>query len=318
MTSLLTRSRGESGQVLVFVAFVLIALVGMSALVIDVGSWFHAQRRLQTAADAAALAGAQELPLDPTNARTVALQYTQNNYAGVPAPVVTFPNAGAIDVAAKADTPGIFAPVLNSAFGIVTVHAEARAQVSAPASLKNVAPVVVKNTAACIVLNPSCFGQTTTLKFDDSAISSSTVGLIDLRCQSSSSSVSCGGGPGGSTLADWIRCAPCWAGTLPSNVWYDDKTGETIGPIKSALNDAAAARTVLFFPVFDVANVSAGSFHVIGWAAFVIDPSGVDWGSHVKKLTGHFVTFIATDVAGGNPNPDPANDFGVHVITLSK
>ena len=40
--------------------------------------------------------------------------------------------------------------------------------------------------------------------------------------------------------------------------------------------------------------------------------------THVKKLTGHFVTFIATDVAGGNPNGDPANDFGVHVITLSK
>ncbi len=318
MKALVARSRGESGQVLVFVAFILIALVGMSALVIDVGSWFHAQRKLQTAADAAALAGAQHLPTEQSTALTVALDYAQRNYSGIPAPTVTFPNVATIHVAAQADTPGIFAPVLNSAFGVVTVHAEAAAQVSAPSSLKNVAPVVVKNTAACIVLNPSCFGQTTTLKFDDSAINSSTVGLIDLRCQAGSSSVSCGGGPGGSTLADWIRCAPCWSGTLPSSVWYDDKTGETIGPIKSALTDAAAARTVLFFPVFDVADPAQGSFHVIGWAAFVIDVGGVDWGSHVKSLTGHFVTFIATDVAGGNPNSDPANDFGVHVITLSK
>jgi Flp pilus assembly protein TadG len=316
--SVVARSRGESGQVLVFVAFILVALVGMAALVVDVGSWFHAQRKLQTAADAAALAGAQHLPTQQSTALTVALDYAQRNDSGIPDPTVTFPNAATIDVVAKANTPGIFAPVLNSAFDIVNVRAEAQAQVSAPTSLKNVAPIAVKNTAACIVLNPSCFGQTTTVKFDDSAISSSTVGLLDLRCQSSSSSVSCGGGPGGSTLADWIRCAPCWPGTLPTNAWYDDKTGETTGPIKSALNDAAAAGTVLLIPVFDVADASAGSFHVIGWAAFVIDPGGVNWGPHVKTLTGHFVTFIATDVAGGNPSLDPANDFGVHVITLTK
>ena len=40
-------------------------------------------------------------------------------------------------------------------------------------------------------------------------------------------------------------------------------------------------------------------FHVIGWAAFVIDAGGVDWGSHTRQLTGHFVTFIATDLASG-------------------
>ena len=34
----------------------------MAALVVDVGSWYQADRRLQTAADAAALAGVQELP----------------------------------------------------------------------------------------------------------------------------------------------------------------------------------------------------------------------------------------------------------------
>ncbi len=35
-------------------------------------------------------------------------------------------------------------------------------------------------------------------------------------------------------------------------------------------------------------------------------------------LTGHFVTFIATDLAAGNTIPDPDHDFGVHVITLTK
>ena len=110
MKTLLHRSRDESGQAFVFVAAILTALVGMAALVVDVGSWYQADRRLQTAADAAALAGAQELPLEPSDAKSVAEQYAQHNYAGIPAPIVTFPDAGTIDVVAEADTPGIFAP----------------------------------------------------------------------------------------------------------------------------------------------------------------------------------------------------------------
>jgi valyl-tRNA synthetase len=32
----------------------------------------------------------------------------------------------------------------------------------------------------------------------------------------------------------------------------------------------------------------------------------------------HFVTFLATDLAAGNPITDPSLDFGVHVITLTQ
>ena len=94
MRALSARLGDESGQVFVFVAFILIVLVGMAALVIDVGSWFHAQRKLQTAADAAALAGAQHLPTQQSTALTVALDYAQRNYSGIPAPTVTFPEHG--------------------------------------------------------------------------------------------------------------------------------------------------------------------------------------------------------------------------------
>jgi len=316
MTRLRARLRDESGQVLVFVAVILVGIVGMAALVVDVGSWYHAQRKLQTAADAAALAGAQHLPTQTVTARNKALEYAGLNYAGIPAPTVTFPDAGTIDVAARADTPGIFAPVLNSAFGVITVHANAQARVFAPSQMTNVAPIAVKTTAACAVSNPSCFFQTVTVSFDESQISSSAIGLVDLRCQSASSSFSCGGGPGGSTLADWIRNS--YPDALPSGVWYDVKTGQTIGPIRSALEDAAQARRKLYFPVFDQADGSNTAFHVIAWAAFVIDPGGVDWGSQTKKLTGHFEPAIATSLAAGNPITDPSKDYGVHVITLTK
>lgn len=54
--------RGERGQVIVLLVLFLVVLLGMSAMVIDVGYAYYAHRSLQASADAAALAGAQELP----------------------------------------------------------------------------------------------------------------------------------------------------------------------------------------------------------------------------------------------------------------
>jgi Flp pilus assembly protein TadG len=310
MKSLFARSRGESGQVFVFVAVIMVALVGMAALVIDVGSWFHAQRKLQTAADAAALAGVQELPFSQTNARTVALQYAQNNYGGIPAPAVTFPDSGTIDVTATADTPGIFAPVLNSAFGIVTVHAAAQARVLAPSQLKSVAPIAVRRDVACVISNPSCFGPLApkTLDFDDGASTSSKYGLLNLKRSGTASTAE---------MVSWTSPTG-YPGFLPVNVNYPDANGSKNG-IKNELDNAVSSGRVLLFPVFDTA--SAAGFHVIGWAAFVITQV-VSWngsdGPGRHRLRGYFTTFIATDLAAGNPITDPNNDFGVHVVTLTK
>jgi hypothetical protein len=315
MRSFDARFRSESGQAIVLVAALLAVLFGVAGLVIDVGSWYQADRKLQTAADAAALAGAQELPTDQSRAQAVALDFAQRNYAGASVPPPTFPSAGEIDVTATAMTPGFFSRVISSAFNFVQVKAHARAAVSVPLFMKNVAPIAVKDTAACIVSNPSCYGTRTTVSFDESKLTSSTIGLIDLRCQSPTSAFSCGGGPGGSTLAGWIDNG--YPNPLPANQWYDVKTGVTVGPIDHSLNAAANAGRTLFFPVFDQADDANTSFHVIGWAAFVIDPGGVVWEPHTKELTGHFVTFIATDLASGG-TIDGASDFGVHVITLTQ
>jgi hypothetical protein len=67
-------AKRESGQVLVFVAIMLAAVIGLSAFVIDLGYAYYAQRSLQASADASALAGAQQLP-DPAAAVATAKQY---------------------------------------------------------------------------------------------------------------------------------------------------------------------------------------------------------------------------------------------------
>jgi len=62
-------------------AITLTAIIGMTALVVDVGSVLVEKYRLRSAVDAAALAGGQELPMYPDSARTIALQYAEENGA---------------------------------------------------------------------------------------------------------------------------------------------------------------------------------------------------------------------------------------------
>jgi hypothetical protein len=325
VNAIASRIRDDAGQALVLVVIGLTGFVGCAALVVDVGSWFQTQRQLQTAADAGALAGAQELPpttLDacgPTDTRppcAAAQDYSQQNYAGLGVPEVTFPSPGEIDVLTTTSAPGIFARIYGSVFENVTVRAHARAQVSVPLSMKNLAPVTLKDTQACFITNPSCFNQTVTLDFDYSNIASGMYGLINVECYSDTSSNCGSGGIGGNALQDVVENG--WPGVLPSQKWYGIKTGNTVGPVSHGLQDAADAHKILLFPVWDVASAADRTFHIIGWAAFVIDPTGVDWGSQDKRLTGHFTTFIATDVAGGGGAPGATNDFGVHVVNLTQ
>ena len=124
----------EGGQAIVLVVISLVVLLGMAALVIDIGYVYYTQRALQASADAAALAGAQELP-DPTQAAAVARQYSGESGAknarsdvnGVTTTITTkcitsIPGCdpvNAVVVVEKAPTKTFFAGVLGiNAFNI--------------------------------------------------------------------------------------------------------------------------------------------------------------------------------------------------------
>ncbi|MGH9562703.1 MAG: pilus assembly protein TadG-related protein, partial [Terracidiphilus sp.] len=51
----------ESGQIIYLATIVLVVLLGFSALAVDIGMLYSTKRRMQTAADAAAIAGATAL-----------------------------------------------------------------------------------------------------------------------------------------------------------------------------------------------------------------------------------------------------------------
>jgi hypothetical protein len=71
--------RDDSAFALVFFALSIVVLMGIAALVVDVGYWFLHAQKIQRAADAAALAGVVWMPGSPSNATTTAMQAAAGN-----------------------------------------------------------------------------------------------------------------------------------------------------------------------------------------------------------------------------------------------
>lgn len=71
--------RDDSGQVLVLTALCMVVLIGFLGMAVDIGSVRYEQRRLQNAADAAALAGALEVRVCGTTPNCPAMQTAAQN-----------------------------------------------------------------------------------------------------------------------------------------------------------------------------------------------------------------------------------------------
>ncbi len=74
--------RDRRGAVVVLTAFLMVALLGLVALVVDLGYLMLAQTQLQDAADSAALAGSAVLAQGPAAARAEALRFASLNTVG--------------------------------------------------------------------------------------------------------------------------------------------------------------------------------------------------------------------------------------------
>lgn len=89
--------KNENGQSMVLVVLLMVVIMGFAALVVDLGMVSYTKTRLQNAADAAALAGARDLP-DATTAESTAIIYAGKNgvHNGVQKTVVTvtYPDNG--------------------------------------------------------------------------------------------------------------------------------------------------------------------------------------------------------------------------------
>jgi Flp pilus assembly protein TadG len=109
------RAAAQDGVVLVLVSIMLLVILAASALAIDLGSFYKAQRQAQAAADAAALAASQDLPSSTTAAASDGTTYATTNDPGAAVTVTPDYNSttNEVKVTVTATTPSFFGQLLG-------------------------------------------------------------------------------------------------------------------------------------------------------------------------------------------------------------
>jgi Putative Flp pilus-assembly TadE/G-like len=304
----MNRRTNESGQAIVMLAISLVVIMGMAALVLDVGSWFRTDRRLQQTADAAALAGAQMLP-NPGQAKTTAMSYANQNGGDVQASDITvsttFTSNDTITVKAQKSDPGFFSKV----FGLdsTVIKAEAKARTDSPKQARYVAPMVVSCNHSliqnCNGNHTPTFGAQTTMDYDNMG-APGAYGMLNLSNGN--------GTPGTSEEAEWILHG--FDAYLDVGDYRSDPGAKFSSQnIQSALE--ARKGTVLLFPVFRVLSGTGQTavYEIIGWIGFRLQSFEVH--GHNATLHGVFTEYIAQGILAQSGSGIPTT-FGVKSIQL--
>ena len=319
----LRSKRDERGQALVIPVLFLVVLLGMAAATIDVGSWYRTHRQAQAAADAAALAAAQELPANTTTAAmSRALEYASKNGGGLTAADITFSaslNPGRFDtVSVKVRRP---APIFFSrVFGVSSVTAVGRstARSEPVSSVAGVAPITVHYKHPLLNCTqgsktPKCdptFGVTTTLTLSDlhspgGGSGSGAFGLINLNQSDSTGTASA------KDLADWLMNG--YNGYLDLGTYFSAPGADFNNSNFQAALDSVIGKEVLF-PVYRLLNGpgSNAKYDIVGWVGFVI--TSYNTGGSSGTLTGYFSRWVADGVQQDTPG---GTDTGVVKVELT-
>lgn len=287
------RLADESGQAIIFTMLFLVVLLGAAALTIDVGGWYRQSRQAQAAADAAALAGAQALPADPSQAVTLAQQYGAANGGGTLSASVStgLETDDTITVHVAQPAPLFFARVLD--IGSVTAAADAAARAGVPSEVNSLSPIAVKTTSV------APFGRPVTLSISKNGAPGS-FDIVDLN----------GGNNASTQIADWINNG--YNGYLGLGTYPSDPGNNLSSQTQAALSNRLGTNILL--PVYSSLTMNGGNavYTIVGWAAFHLDSFTI----HPKNsISGWFVSVEWDGINGSGSEP---SDFGVHSISLVK
>jgi len=315
------KKMNEKGQSMVLTLVFLTALLGMAALTLDVGSWYRAHRAAQSAADAAALAGAQELP-DGTTATSLANEYATKNtgfggsYSRQVKLIQQDYETDTISVKVTRPAPGFFSKVLG--LNSVTVTGRATAHAWNVAQVRGVAPITVNYKHPLLNCtrgqHPTCnptFGTDTTLTLEDIHTSggkdaAGSFGLINLDQTDPN--------PGANTLADWLLNG--FPDYLPTGQ-YNSATGANFNnsQFTGALDKQIGHE--LMFPVYRLLKGPGGNamYDIIGWVGFVI--TSYTTNGSAGTIYGHFTRYTTDGVPADHGGGGGAQGLGVHKVELA-
>ena len=334
--------RQDRGSVVVIVALSLTVLLGFCAIVTDVGLLYAKKVHLQNSVDAAALAGVQELPNNPDDAKDIAIDYATQN--GVSSVDVTFEaNNAKIIVQTTQQVPTFFARI----WGIneEQISVTAKAMMVPPTGLSGAVPLSIQEQEFVYgqkyVLKSGGGSGTSSWYFDedkDNSVkksggggSSGWYGSLELT------------GSGANVYKDDL--ANGYQGTLQVGQILNVKHGNMSGPTADGINTRLSrdnrvpkntindydrnAPQIVYIPIVKIISESGNSIHkveIVGFAAFFLE--GVAGNGNQSVVTGWF---IETLVSNGQTsatladllnteqdmeNGDASNDFGLYAPKL--
>lgn len=309
--------RAERGQAAVVTVMFVAGLLGMAALVLDVGSWYRADRAAQAAADAAALAGAQALPDDPVQAAALALEYANENGGGAGPGDISFSTrisgTDAVTVEVNRDAPGFFSKLFR--IDSVGVGARATALATGLNAARYAAPIVVNIKHPLMPGGKGCkptecdptYEEETELELANlhkpgSGDAAGAFGLIDLRGGN--------GSVGTDELSSWMEQG--FDQNMPLGI-YNSVPSAKFNSVQ--FRDALSLRlnTEVLFPIYDSLEKSGSNaeYNIIGWVGFV--PTKFTGGGDEAKVKGYFTKVIWQGIqvtSAGQPS------FGVRGVSL--
>lgn len=292
--------REPRGATLVLVAAALFMLLGISALAVDVGFLYWNKAQVQTAADAAALAGAQELRHSPEAAESEARAYAAlNGRAGdVVTPDTTVADQVTVTVWRMVDL--YFANI----FGVSQwpVHATATAGLQPATGVVGIVPFG-------IVLNDALtYGTRVTLKYGGGEGYNGNFQALAL------------GGTGASNYQSNIEQG--YGSVVHIGDWIQTETGNMAGPTLAGvsyrvnqdpgvtyLNVQDGSARIIVVPMLTSFVVSGRTdVQIAGFAAFFLEGTGKH--GNESYVVGSFLKFVTPGEGGSNP------DWGVYTTKL--
>jgi hypothetical protein len=288
--------------VVVLLLTFLVVLLGIAAAAIDVGSWYRADRALQSSVDAAALAAAQALPDDPGGATALAAEYGDKNGGGLDTVTVTTAVVGndTVVVTGERSAPGFFSQVLG--IDSVEVHARAAARAGTLEEARWAAPFGVDEQHPMLQCEPTpCFDQQTQLDLDKVGPGAFRIINID----------GSRGGTGPPILADWIVRG--YEGYMPLGWYYSDPGAKfNSSHVKNSLD--ARLGSEMLFPVYRNTQGGGANFEyeIVGWAGYVITSYEIQGSKH-NKLNGYFKSVVWEGIGSQSSG---APSFGARAVSL--
>lgn len=308
--------RDERGAVSIVVALLMIPLMGFAALAVDVAALYAERQQLQTGADAAALAIAQDCGRgDCRTPSSTATDLAKRNVndgiaAATVAPAGLTPASTEVSVTTSATVRHYFAPVLG--FDATQVTARGTAGWGAPTG----------GTAALPLTFSWCNFKAQT---GGGVPSTTTEVIIYNKGSDEPSSTDCNGPFGNAVPGGFGWLVPDAGGcrtTTSIALTVSSSTGNSV-PCSAAALAATLNQTVLL-PIFDQASDSGSNatYRIYGYAAFVV--TGYDFAGQYKEnspckgdercIRGYFTRFVALDEGFTYGPSAPA--LGVSIVYL--